>query len=238
MTKDLTPNAFQPFAAEGDWKGVFTTPWYSMVQREDWYRVQATSGAPGACVLAVDSEDRALLVKVYRPALDRICLEAPRGRAEVGETAVAAARRELEEETGLRVGPSEMIDLGVVYPDSGIVGEAVHLFAVRLGQPFPDLEADTTEVLGSRMVPLSHLETMIDAGLVCDAMTIVALKRLKGGQRQAPSEARDIEVEIEILDANAEVEISIRTRRPEWSFHQYVRNRAGAGRSWRFKAKS
>jgi ADP-ribose pyrophosphatase len=230
-------SAFQPFASADEWRSVYRTPWYSMTRHSDWFRVEPTDGTPGAAVFVVDADDRALLVKIYRPALDRVCLEIPRGRGDVGETAAQAARRELLEETGLAVGPSEFIDLGVVYPDSGILANEISLFAVRLGQPFPEISADSSEVLGLRMIPLAHLDTMIEAGLVSDVFTIAALKRLQGARAQAPREARDVEAEIEVIDEKGDVVISMCTRRPNWSFDQYCRNRDTSGWNWRFKAK-
>ena len=59
---------------------------------------------PGAvAIIAVDANRRVTLVRQYRAAVDRMVLEAPAGtRDVVGEAPEATARRELEEEAGLR----------------------------------------------------------------------------------------------------------------------------------------
>ena len=53
------------------------------------------------CVLAVTDEQKLILVKQYRKAIEAVPYEIPAGKLEVGENTdpVAAALRELEEET-------------------------------------------------------------------------------------------------------------------------------------------
>ena len=53
------------------------------------------------CVLAVTDEQKLILVKQYRKAIEAVSYEIPAGKLEVGENTdpVAAALRELEEET-------------------------------------------------------------------------------------------------------------------------------------------
>src|SRR5262245_61579297 len=51
-------------------------------------------------VVALDDQDRVLLVGQYRYTLDRYSWEIPEGGAPAGEEPLAAAQRELREETG------------------------------------------------------------------------------------------------------------------------------------------
>lgn len=55
-----------------------------------------------AAVLAVDDQRRVLLVRQYRWPAQRAMWELCAGRVDPGETPLAAAKRELREETGLR----------------------------------------------------------------------------------------------------------------------------------------
>lgn len=225
----------------GVWNKVYTTPWYSMALRDTWFRLETTSGLNPAVVLPVDSMDRVLLVEVYRAALDRVVLETPRGFLEEGETGREGALRELVEETGLAIASKDLIDLGVIYPDSGIMNTEVPLFAVKLDVPFTDLEIDPGELLGHRLVPILQVEKMLDAGLICDSYMMMAVKRYLSGALTAktsgPGDVHGIEMSVDVLDENAKTVVTLQTRRPDWSFTQYCRNRETPGWSWRFTPK-
>ena len=54
----------------------------------------------GVCVLALDGEGRALLVRQFRYPYERELRELPAGKLEYGEDPERAALRELREETG------------------------------------------------------------------------------------------------------------------------------------------
>ncbi len=56
---------------------------------------------PGAvAVLAITEENKMVLVRQYRKALERVLVEIPAGKLEKGEAPIETAKRELEEETG------------------------------------------------------------------------------------------------------------------------------------------
>jgi 8-oxo-dGTP pyrophosphatase MutT (NUDIX family) len=77
------------------------------------------------------------LLKIYRVPWTGL-LGDPRGFAEKGEAPAECARREFQEETGLTIRPEKMVNLGSVFPDSGILATHIELFTARLEQPFPD----------------------------------------------------------------------------------------------------
>ncbi len=82
---------------------------------------------PGAvAIVAQDASGRMLLVRQFRAALEADTLEIPAGRVEVGETPLAAARRELEEETGMRA--RHWRPLRTLHPAPGFCSEAIHVF--------------------------------------------------------------------------------------------------------------
>lgn len=55
----------------------------------------------GVCILGVDGKGMVSLVRQFRQAIDRVILELPAGVRDPGEDPLAAARRELSEESGL-----------------------------------------------------------------------------------------------------------------------------------------
>lgn len=110
------------------WAGRFITA----RRRGKWEYVSRTRGIGAAVILAIDAEDRVILVSQYRVPLGCPCLELPAGLVgdggEVEEPAVAAAR-ELEEETGYRAGSMEF--LGRFFSSPGMVTESFSLFRAR-----------------------------------------------------------------------------------------------------------
>lgn len=161
------------------WETLQTTPWYSMLRQDEWHAVTITGGLGAAALLVMDTLDRVLLLEVFRVPLDRVCLEIPRGFAKKEEAPADCARREFTEETGLSLRSDQMVHLGSVFPDSGILATHIELFAARLDQPFPDhIPFDRKEVVGYRVVDADELLHMIADGRVSDSFTITATLRL------------------------------------------------------------
>lgn len=85
---------------------------------------------PGAVAIApVTDAGELVLVRQYRHAARQVLLEIPAGRLERDETPLAAARRELEEETGMRAGSWR--ELVTFLPAPGFCSERIVLFEAR-----------------------------------------------------------------------------------------------------------
>ena len=86
---------------------------------------------PGAvAIVAIDSDDRVVLVNQYRHPIGEYVLELPAGLLDVaGESAIAAAQRELFEETALTAHDwCLLVDL---FPSPGMSTEAIRIFLAR-----------------------------------------------------------------------------------------------------------
>ena len=66
------------------------------------------------------------LVKQYRHSIEKYTLEFPSGTLEKKETPKECAIKEVKEETGLTV--TKIIKMGVLYPDSGRLGNKAHMY--------------------------------------------------------------------------------------------------------------
>jgi ADP-ribose pyrophosphatase len=127
-------------------------------------------------ILAVDSSQNPadptiLIERQYRHAAGQFLLELPAGRIEPGEAPLAAAKRELIEETGFRA--KKWSRLVRYYASPGFLAETMQVFLaqdIRAGVAQP--EAD--EKIDLLHIPLSQLLAQIEAGKILDGKTILS----------------------------------------------------------------
>jgi ADP-ribose pyrophosphatase len=106
------------------WQG----KWVVAKRQGKWEFVSRARDIQAAVIVAIDDEDHVLLVDQYRVPLGKRCLELPAGLIgdeHDGDTALDAARRELEEETGYHCDTVE--ELGYFYSSPGMVSEGFTL---------------------------------------------------------------------------------------------------------------
>ncbi len=114
-------------------------------------------------VLAVDdstnpADPLIVLERQYRHAAGQYLLEIPAGRVEPGEKTLAAAKRELIEETG--------------YASPGFVGEWMEMF-LATGIVAGKAQPEDDEKIDIHLVPLSQIIQMALAGEIHDGKTLV-----------------------------------------------------------------
>jgi ADP-ribose pyrophosphatase len=132
-------------------------------------------GAVG--VLAIDDEDRVLLVRQYRHPVAMMLWEPVAGLLDVpGEDPVSAARRELVEEAGLVAG---RWDLLVDYePSPGGSSEALRLYLARDVSPAPGgRPAGTGEErdMPTAWIPLDEARDRVLSGALTAPITVVGV---------------------------------------------------------------
>jgi 8-oxo-dGTP pyrophosphatase MutT (NUDIX family) len=130
---------------------------------------------PGAVgIVAVDG-DEAVLVRQYRPALDRVMLEIPAGTLDKSaESPEACARRELAEEVGAVADHWEHLTTYAVA--AGISDEELHLYLAS-GLTFGARAADGVEEesMTIERIALVDVPDAIADGQIADAKTIIGL---------------------------------------------------------------
>ncbi|MFU2163699.1 NUDIX domain-containing protein [Streptococcus pluranimalium] len=132
------------------------------------------SGA--VATLAVTPEDKIILVKQYRKAIEGISYEIPAGKLEVGEAGSEkeAAARELEEETGYT---GALTFLYEFYTAIGFCNEKIKLYlATHLNKVPNPLPQDEDEVLEVLELSYQDCMDMVASGHIQDAKTIMALQ--------------------------------------------------------------
>jgi ADP-ribose pyrophosphatase len=163
---------------------VFATDWFSLEERQ-----LSSGGEPYFAlkcpdfisIVALTANDELVLVRQYRPAVEEYTLELPSGHVDLGETPLAAAARELTEETGY-VG-STIEEMAIIYPSTGRMSNRLFCFFTKahflsnVWQPEPGLEPITiprTELLRSIESPtpmLKHANC-----LACIGMAVIQRK--------------------------------------------------------------
>jgi ADP-ribose pyrophosphatase len=123
-------------------------------------------------VLAVDESravPRVLLERQYRHAAGDYLWELPAGRIDPGENEMAAAKRELIEETGYSADRWRRILKFFASP--GFVAETMAVY-LATGLHAGVAEPEEDEVIHKRMLPLPTVVSMILKGTIRDAKTI------------------------------------------------------------------
>lgn len=153
------------------------------LHREGRWEYVARSNARGAAFIAARTDDdELLLVEQYRVPLHAPCIELPAGI--VGDEAAfaeedfeAAARRELEEETGYRAGRMQHILTGPTAP--GMSSELLHFYVATKLERIHDGGGVEGENITVHRIPIATIQpwlmTQMAAGKRVDPRVYVGL---------------------------------------------------------------
>jgi ADP-ribose pyrophosphatase len=140
-------------------------------------------------VLAVDDSakpPRVLLERQYRYAAGQRMWELPAGRVDPGENILAAAKRELLEETGFTATKWEKALYFFVSP--GFLDESMHVYLARGLKP-GKAQPEEDERISVRFFALPQASAMATSGKIVDAKTIASIlwleKKLAKAKRGA-----------------------------------------------------
>jgi len=138
---------------------------FSLIRCTDWVNV-----------IAVTDDERIVMLRQFRPGTAKVCLEIPGGMIDDGEDPVAAARRELAEETGYTGGEAELI--GRVAPNPAIQNNTLYTVVVRGVARTQPPSPDDGEVLEVSTATLAECQRWLRDGTIEHALVVVAFAHL------------------------------------------------------------
>ncbi len=127
-------------------------------------------------VVPVTADRRVVLVRQYRFGIESPTLEIPGGMCDGSEPPLAAASRELVEETGYE--SSEIVELGWVHPNPAIQANRCHSFLALDARPSGPQRPDDDESLEVELTNLDEIPRLIRDGVITHSLVIAAFHLL------------------------------------------------------------
>jgi 8-oxo-dGTP pyrophosphatase MutT (NUDIX family) len=140
--------------------GITLDPYY-VVHERDWVHV-----------FALDAKGHLLVVRQHRYAAHTTCLELPGGVIDEGEEPLAAAKRELLEETGHS--SSEWEFVASMFANPARQTNKIHLFLARNVDATGTQSLDASEEIEYSLQPLESVQAAIEDGEFSQALHIAS----------------------------------------------------------------
>lgn len=116
------------------------------------YKRECVEPGDSALIMPINEKNEAIFIKQLREVIGKVELEFPAGIVDKDEKPEDAAKRELEEETGIVANNIE--HLITVYPSCGYTNEKVHIFVAKdFSKGKVNLDEDE-EILEIEKIPL------------------------------------------------------------------------------------
>ena len=172
-------------AEDGFWERISSenllqTPYFTV--RSDGYRLPdgavkdpyyVVERPDAAIIFPLTASGEVVLVRQYRPPLDRMELGLPAGLVERGEDPEAAARRELAEETGFGGGAWE--PLTALASSPSLKDNWAYLFLARSVERITSPDLDEHERVAVAAVPVGDLAGMVFSGKIVSSSGVAAI---------------------------------------------------------------
>lgn len=171
--------------ADGRWERLsseklFESPYFSLradalrlpdgVVKDPYYVIERKDAV---FIFPLTKDGDVVLVRQYRPAIERMELCIPAGLVEGGEEPIVAARRELREETGH--GGGEWAEVISLASSPGLKNNWAHVFLARGVEETSPLDPDEFERLEVVKIPVGELKELVYSGGVPSSSGVAAI---------------------------------------------------------------
>jgi ADP-ribose pyrophosphatase len=164
-------------------KVAYDNPWINVTE----YQVINPSGNPGIYgkvhfknraigIVPLDTDLNTYLVGQYRFVLDEYSWEIPEGGGPLADDPLAAAKRELLEETGLTA--KNWTEVQRMHLSNSVSDELCIIYVATGLEQF-QAEPEDTEQLIVNKVPFDDVYRMVCAGEIMDSVTVAAVLKVK-----------------------------------------------------------
>lgn len=148
--------------------------YYSIEYNDE--RIRLKNRNNGVVIIPVTEKNEIILLKIYRECVSSLELEVPRGFIEENEEAKEAAIRELKEE--LNSTAEEMIDLGEIYPDSGVMDSKIKIFLAKKCSVDKLKVQEKENIKDYKITEINEVLSLINKGQIKDGFTISAILKM------------------------------------------------------------
>lgn len=156
------------------YKGAIFTLVTKDVKIKDAYYKRDIIKHPGGVGILCVLENKILLVKQFRHAINQETLEIPAGKLEYGEDPMTCGLRELNEETGMECDHLEPVLAFVSTP--GFCDEKIWIYkAIHPRKTKHPLQQDEDEQIDIVWMDLDKAYQFIQSGKIIDGKTIIAI---------------------------------------------------------------
>ncbi len=123
-------------------------------------------------IVARDPEGNYCCVRQFRPGIEQVTTELPAGGIDPGEEPLAAAKRELLEETGCRA--DRWTALGKLAPNATLANNYAFCFLAEGCRKVAEQHLDATECMEYIMIPEEKMREMVLGGELPQAVHVAA----------------------------------------------------------------
>lgn len=145
---------------DGAKKGTFF-----VIENPDWVNI-----------IALTKDGQVVLIEQFRHGAEKTILEIPGGMIDGDEEPLAAAKRELLEETGFS--SNKWISLGKSHPNPALQNNEIYHYLALDSEKITETSFDEHESVITKLFDFDEIETLIESEVITHSLALTAFHRL------------------------------------------------------------